>query len=194
MSVLPTTRYDSSELVTAVLDEEGLQYEVERKLIEKHGESRVFTNVHVHDTFPFELTIYAEGKAHYVFKSSITGKAIERASISELETLLSREYPNLDLEAAVTNSAEQIDRFQLYQSLLLPLENVKQNLKFHPEGDALYHSLQVFDHARDAAGRFLRPSGCRKEQQPGENDRGFRDEPDTADEGPWLHSLCLLWF
>ena len=27
---------------------------------------------------------------------------------------------------------------------------MKQNLKYHPEGDALYHSLQVFDLARDA--------------------------------------------
>ena len=35
------------------------------------------------------------------------------------------------------------------RSLLLPLENVKGRLKYHPEGDALYHSLQVFDLARD---------------------------------------------
>ena len=34
--------------------------------------------------------------------------------------------------------------------LLLPLETVKQNPAYHPEGDALYHSLQVFDLARDA--------------------------------------------
>ena len=26
---------------------------------------------------------------------------------------------------------------------------MKQPLKYHPEGDVLYHSLQVFDHARD---------------------------------------------
>src|SRR5205085_2251843 len=97
-----------------------------------------------------ELTIYPTDKAHYVFKSSITGKAIERASISELESLLSREYPDFDLESAMAEAAQQVDRFQVYQSLLLPLENVKQNLKHHPEGEALYHSLQVFDHARDA--------------------------------------------
>jgi hypothetical protein len=136
--------------ITAVLDEQGFVYDVERKRIRKHNEERVFTHIHVQDRFPFELTIYPADKAHYVFKSSITGKAIERASISELETLLSREYPNINLEAAITTAAEKIDRFQLYQSLLLPLENVKQNLKYHPEGDALYHSLQVFDHARDA--------------------------------------------
>ena len=35
------------------------------------------------DRFPFELTVYAADKAHYVFKSSITGKAIERASVTK---------------------------------------------------------------------------------------------------------------
>ena len=33
--------------------------------------------------------------------------------------------------------------------LLEPLEAVKQNPKYHPEGDALYHSLQVFELARE---------------------------------------------
>src|SRR5688500_19747284 len=43
----------------------------------------------------------------------------------------------------------KVVRFQLYEALLLPLERVKQNPKWHPEGDALFHSLQVFDLARD---------------------------------------------
>ncbi len=59
------------------------------------------------DRFPFELTIYAANKAHYVFKSSITGKAIERASIAELEQFLAREYPDLDLEEALVRRREQ---------------------------------------------------------------------------------------
>ena len=84
-----------------------------------------------------------------MFKSSITGKAIERASIAELEQFLEREYPDLDVAAALADTAAQVDRFQLYESLLLPLENVKEPLKYHPEGDALYHSLQVFDLARN---------------------------------------------
>ena len=50
---------------------------------------------------------------------------------------------------AAAKSETDLDRFQIYEALLLPLENVGQNLKYHPEGDALYHSLQVFDHARD---------------------------------------------
>jgi hypothetical protein len=33
--------------------------------------------------------------------------------------------------------------------LLLPLEDVRQSPVWHPEGDALYHSLQVFEQARN---------------------------------------------
>src|SRR5262245_31844240 len=141
---------DSIDSITDVLDEQGVVYDVEWKRVRKHDEERVFTHIHVQDRFLIEITVYPANKAHYVFKSSITGKAIERASVSELETLLSREYPDIDLEGAVAEAARSVDRFQVYQSLLLPLENVKQNLKYHPEGDALYHSLHVFVNARDA--------------------------------------------
>src|SRR5438094_6333688 len=89
---------DSPALVADLLEQEGFQFDVERKQVTKHGESRVFTHIHVFDRFNFELTVYAEDKAHYVFKSSITGKAIERASIRELEEFLAAEYPGLDLE------------------------------------------------------------------------------------------------
>jgi predicted nucleotidyltransferase len=140
---------DSIESVSHILDEQGLIYDVERKHVRKDNEERIFTHFHVQDRFPFELTMYPSDKAHYVFKSSITGQAIERTSINELEQFLEREYPELDINDAVQSSADRPDRFQVYQSLLLPLENVKQNLKYHPEGEALYHSLQVFDHMRD---------------------------------------------
>ena len=71
------------------------------------------------------------------------------ASIAELRQFLAEEYPDLDVENAMAEAREQVDRFQVYESLLLPLENVRQPLAYHPEGDALYHSLQVFDLARD---------------------------------------------
>lgn len=142
---------DSVHLVCAELDELGLIYDVERKRVVKNDEERVFTHIHVKDRFPVEITVYAADQAHYVFKSSITGKAIERANISELEQLLQQEYPDLNLEEAVAEVENKPDRFQVYESLLLPLENVKQDPRWHPEGDALYHSLQVFDHACDEA-------------------------------------------
>lgn len=140
---------DSVEAITHLLDREYLEYEVERKRVLKNGEQRVFNHVHIKDRFTFELTIYAANQAHYVSKSSITGKAMERASIAELEQLLGAEYPELDLDEAIAQSEQCIDRFQLYQALLLPLEYVKENPKYHPEGDVLYHSLQVFDLARE---------------------------------------------
>ncbi len=136
---------DNISAVCGALDAEGVIYDVERKRVVKHGEERVFTHVHVQDRFPFELTIYAADLAHYMFKSSVTGKSIERASIAELEQFLAQEYPDLALDQAVLEAEQKVDRFQIYQMLLLPLENVKQSPKWHPEGDALYHSLQVYD-------------------------------------------------
>ncbi|HEV3438091.1 MAG TPA: tRNA adenylyltransferase [Gemmata sp.] len=140
---------DHVEPVTAILEEEGLQFDVERKQLVKHNESRVFIHIHVYDTFNFELTVYAEDKAHYVFKSSITGKAIERASTRELEELIAREHPEVKLDEAIAEREEAIDPYQIFRLLLLPLETVKQNPEYHPEGDVLYHLLQVFDLARE---------------------------------------------
>ncbi len=141
---------DGVELLTSLLENEGYQFDVERKQVVKHGEARVFTHIHVHDKFNFELTVYPEDKAHYVFKSSITGKAIERASIRELEELIAREYPDVDLDESLAEAEEQVDPYQMFRLLLLPLEQVKQSAKYHPEGDVLYHLLQVFELARDA--------------------------------------------
>ena len=53
--------------------------------------------------------------------------------------------PQLDNAAAPSH-----DRFRIYELLLWPLENVKESVAIHPEGDALYHSLQVFELAREA--------------------------------------------
>lgn len=140
---------DSVDAVTLALDGEGVVYDVERKRVRKDDVERVFTHVHVQDRFPFELTVYPAKQVATVFKSSITGKPIERASIAELELLLAAEYPELAVEDAVEDAASQVDRFKVYESLLLPLEYVQQNPKYHPEGDALYHSLQVFELARN---------------------------------------------
>ena len=140
---------DSPALVADLLGQEGYQYDVERKQVVKHGEARVFTHIHVHGGHNYELTVYAEDKAHYVFKSSITGKAIERASIRELEEMLAKEYPGLDLEGELKERAEALDPYQVFRMLLLPLEDVKGHPVHHPEGDVLYHSLQVFELARD---------------------------------------------
>src|SRR5436305_610171 len=66
--------------VTSVLEDERLRYDVQHKRVRKHNEERVFTHVHVHDDHGYELTLYDEDKANFVFKSSITGGPIERAT------------------------------------------------------------------------------------------------------------------
>jgi HD domain len=140
---------DSVEAITMQLDDQMLFYDVERKEVRKQGETRVYTHVHLKDQFPVELTVYPAKMIGHAFTSSITGKPIERASIAELETLLRVQYPDLELEQSLLEMSELPDRFQFYAALMLPLENVKQHPKFHPEGDVQYHSLQVFDLAYD---------------------------------------------
>jgi predicted nucleotidyltransferase len=140
---------DTAGLLTETLQREGFQFDVERKQIVKFNEARVFTHVHIFDRFNFELTVYAENQAHYVFRSSVTGKPIERASIRELEELMQREYPGIDVDGEVEAAVAAVDPYVVFRMLLLPLESVQQSPVYHPEGDVLYHLLQVFELARD---------------------------------------------
>ncbi len=138
---------DSLDSVARTLEAAGYAYEVERKQIRKDGQEHVYRHIHLLGEYPFELTVYSSAEARHTFKSTITGRAIEKASVAQLEQFLNTEYPELDLEQALADADEEVDRFGAYEALLLPLEYANQNPEFHPEGDALYHSLQVFDRA-----------------------------------------------
>lgn len=52
-------------------------------------------------------------------------------------------------EGDLPHISEHLDRFAIYKMRLEPLDQVKQDPRWHPEGDALYHSLQVFERARE---------------------------------------------
>ncbi|MBX3414442.1 MAG: HD domain-containing protein [Pirellulales bacterium] len=69
------------------------------------------------------------------------------ADLVEFEHLLVERYADITLGAELLEPVPE-DRFEVYRMLLAPLEHVKQSPKRHPEGDALCHSLQVFDLAR----------------------------------------------
>lgn len=140
---------DSLTAVTDLLDGLNLQYEVETKLVRKAGSHATYTHVHVTDVHAYELTVYPLDQAHHVFRSSITGGPIERASIRELEMLLEREHPGVDLSETSQPAVGSDDPYPIFRLLLQPLEGVKQRAEFHPEGDVLYHSLQVFEQARE---------------------------------------------
>ena len=140
---------DSFAAVTAELDYHGIDYETQEKRLVKNGERHLYRHVHIKDRYPIELTVYPVSKTSYGFKCSITGKAIEKASIAELEIFLANEYPTVSIEEELQQLEDKVDPFRIFYSLLLPLENVQQNRTYHPEGDALYHSLQVYDLACD---------------------------------------------
>jgi HD domain len=139
----------SVEAVTGCLDNEGMDYDVEHKRVRKHGEERVFTHIHIRDRFPIELTLYPPDKVSFAFKSSITGKTMERASLAEFEAFLRTEYPDANLDDELAAAEAAVDRFQVYRSLLVPLETVMQDEYYHPEGDVLYHLLQTYVLARN---------------------------------------------
>ena len=74
--------------------------------------------------------------------------ALKRATGGEPEPAAS--MPEWSTRVRPSSLAAHLDRFAVYKMRLEPLESVKQNPKYHPEGDALFHSLQVFHLARDA--------------------------------------------
>jgi hypothetical protein len=76
--------------------------------------------------------------------------ALRNAADHSLEPLRDEPAPEPDSERAPLSFADHLDRFAIFKMRLGPLESVKQNAKYHPEGDALYHSLQVFQLAREA--------------------------------------------
>ncbi len=141
---------DAPGAVADLLGDEGYECEIERKRVLKHHEERVFNHIHVRAKFPVELTVYASDKASYPFKSSITGRTIERADAAGLEALLLKENPAIDLASEMAATDVEDDPLELFAALLRPLESVTQDRRWHPEGDALYHSLQVFELARAA--------------------------------------------
>ncbi len=139
-----------------LLEMRGFRCEIEHKRIIKHNQERIFTHIHVADRFSFELTVYAPELRNYVFKSSITGRPIERLRAAQLEQLVMREHPDADLAvdlatdpAAGEDGPMQPDPYTLWPLLLAPLADVRQSAAYHPEGDALYHSLQAFELARE---------------------------------------------
>lgn len=139
---------DSISSVTAALEAEGIRYDVERKHVNKPGAEGVYVHIHIREEYPFELTVRANKEISIVSRSSITGKPQERMSLAEFEQFLQTTYDPSRYDEGLAAIENQVDRFLQYEAIMLPLENVKQNPKWHPEGDVLYHSLQVFELAR----------------------------------------------
>ena len=122
------------------LEDRGIHYELQRKRVMKDDVQRVFTHIHVKDEYPVELTVYDPSQLGYRFRSSITGKPIEKAGLADLERviLLEHEVSAADQANRLLEMDTRPESRVVFLSLLVPLENVKQNPRFHPEGDALF--------------------------------------------------------
>jgi hypothetical protein len=82
--------------------------------------------------------------------AEIRTEAASLARMSADVSALHDDAPEPDEAAEVPALASHLDRFALYRLRLAPLDGVKLSARLHPEGDALYHSLQVFERAREA--------------------------------------------
>ena len=145
---------DSATLVTDTLENEGYSFDLERKQVVKHNESRIFTHVHVRDRVPnFELTIL-RGRQSLTTSSKARSPARPSASRPPCQNWKSSWFGNTRASTSrpkMISQSEAVDPYQLFRLLLLPLENVEARSPrlLIQEGDALYHSLQVFELARD---------------------------------------------
>lgn len=141
---------DDPRDVAAALAAHGLACEVEPRPLGRDGQVRPVTRLLFVDRFPVAVLVYRAAVARRRFRSAATGRPISRASIGELARLLCDAPPHVPQPQTAAEATGPVDRFLVYQMLLSPLENVRQSPQRHPEGDALYHSLQVFDLAREA--------------------------------------------
>jgi hypothetical protein len=75
-------------------------------------------------------------------------RSLDRAGPDERERLLRLAEAETAGGLSAAAGGDSMGRFRTYELLLLPLEHVMQPPEDHPEGDVLYHSLQVFELAR----------------------------------------------
>ena len=134
--------------VAAALEQQGWSFHKEPA--DKPGlDSRLLLGrLILHGGFPCQLLCFPPECVYQPLTNPITNRPTERLTITELEALLAGQGGHGDDPRPTNVGPCHADRFYVYQMLLAPLEEIHENLAAHPEGDLLYHSLQVFELAR----------------------------------------------
>ena len=133
------------------LNEARLRFDIEQRRIERAGSVRRRTHIVVDDQYRLDIDLWPARASRSRGQSSHRPRTSHGLSLPELERVLAIEADHaIEPELIYRAAPAELDRFQVYALVLQPLENVRQSPKWHPEGDALCHSLQVFDLARDA--------------------------------------------
>jgi hypothetical protein len=135
---------DNPVSVAAVLDAFDPATLHDELAVIRGGQSLSLPMWRLFEPLPTRIIAWPARYARRAIRRRATGIKVDQATLPQLEALIRREYPELEDSAP----GDEIDRFQVYRMLLSPLASVEQSRRRHPEGDALYHSLQVFELAR----------------------------------------------
>ena len=135
----------SPEFVQDTLDDMDITFTIK----ENSGANPVPVRVLLCERVGVELKLDTIEQRHEMSEVPTSEDSYSRLSICEFEQFIVAEYDESRLNISGNEPDEEANRFSKFRALMLPLEMVHQNRKRHPEGDALYHSLQVFDLARD---------------------------------------------
>jgi len=136
--------------IRRILHLEGVAYRIEPIPAERRKPHSASHRIWLRGALPIHILLYPYRLYRRVFRSRATGQVLPQATLEELEELLAQVYPQLWVRQTAAEAETPLDRFQVYQILLSALEQVREDPRKHPEGDVLYHSLQVFELARDA--------------------------------------------
>ena len=140
-----TVTADSTDEVVAVLSEAGFRTRVVPP--DEQAAQPVGAGIRLRHRFPCEITLVAENG-----RAEPAGEGID---IDELRNLIETAHPDPaepsshEGPPAVPSEHEyHPDAFGVMRMLLEGLSGVELNRELHPEGEALYHSLQVFELGR----------------------------------------------
>ncbi|QDU62622.1 hypothetical protein Pan216_34890 [Planctomycetes bacterium Pan216] len=132
--------HDNLPDVLAFLENNGLTVWLSPSSTEEEFASRGQVAIDVDGTVPVEVTLVPSSRT----AEDVAPYGAETKSLWEVESALEEEFPESDLDQELAGIEPHPDRFEAMAQLLEPLEDVRQEPVTHPEGDALYHSLQVF--------------------------------------------------
>jgi|YNPMSStandDraft_1061717.scaffolds.fasta_scaffold07973_2 hypothetical protein len=149
-SILLRLFSDCPEAIRRVLEIEGANYRwqpIAPQQQKPHGPTH---RIWIRAAFPIHIRVYPYRQHRRVFRCRGTGQVLPQAGLAEMEEMIVRWYPELWVRQRSSENQARPDRFQVYYMLLAALEEVREDPGLHPEGDVLYHSLQVFELARQA--------------------------------------------
>ncbi|HOM19245.1 MAG TPA: HD domain-containing protein, partial [Thermoguttaceae bacterium] len=141
---------DRPEAIRRIFDLQQVAYRIRTVPTDQRKPHGATHRIWLRGAFPIQIRVYPYRQYRRVFRSRATGQALPQADLEEFEDLLAQMYPQLWVRQTTEESLAPPDRFQVYHLLLSALEHVREDPRKHPEGDVLYHSLQVFELARDA--------------------------------------------